>query len=53
MQIIELEVNKLYGYIDKKINFYEDINLLVGINGAGKTSILNILNWLLQPAVAL
>ncbi|WP_394124714.1 AAA family ATPase [Psychrobacter nivimaris] len=52
MQIIELEVNKLYGYIDKKINFYEDINLLVGINGAGKTSILNILNWLLQPAVA-
>lgn len=52
MQIIELEVSKLYGYIDKKINFYEDINLLVGINGAGKTSILNILNWLLQPAVA-
>lgn len=52
MNIKSIEVNKLYGYITKTINFNENINLLVGINGSGKTSILNIINWLLIPSWA-
>lgn len=51
MQITELNIKKLYGYIDKKIHFHNDMNLLVGINGAGKTSVLNVLTWLLRPSI--
>ena len=39
MRILNLRIEKLYGYIDKNINFNDDLTLLVGINGSGKTSI--------------
>lgn len=51
MIIKKLEIEELYGYINKKIDFYEDVSIVVGINGAGKTSILNVLNWLLKPSI--
>lgn len=51
MQIDKLIIKGLYGYIDKTINFNEDLTLLVGINGSGKTSILNIINWVLRPSI--
>jgi predicted ATPase len=51
MKIKNLKVEKLYGYIDKDINFNEDLSLLVGINGSGKTSILNLINWLISPSL--
>lgn len=51
MQIDKLVIKGLYGYIDKTINFNEDLTLLVGINGSGKTSILNIINWVLRPSI--
>ncbi|BDA78592.1 hypothetical protein LPTSP3_g15220 [Leptospira kobayashii] len=47
-----LNINKLYGYLYKSIDFNEDINLIVGINGSGKTSVLNIINWMLTPSLA-
>ena len=49
MLIRELEVSGLHGYINKKIRFHEDVNILIGINGSGKTSILNALFWTLSP----
>src|SRR6266404_872699 len=49
--IHKLSIKGLYGYLDKNIDFESDINLLVGINGSGKTSVLNIISWLLQPAI--
>lgn len=51
MQINKLVVKGLYGYIDKEIDFNNDITLLVGINGSGKTSILNIINWIIKPSI--
>ena len=50
MTLREITISGLYGYIDKHIEFHRDINLLVGINGSGKTSILNIISWMLNPA---
>lgn len=50
MNITRLEIKNLFGYMSKKIDFNSDINLLVGINGSGKTSVLNIINWLLIPS---
>ncbi len=51
MQIEKLIIKGLYGYIDKEIEFNNDITLLVGINGSGKTSILNIINWIIKPSI--
>lgn len=50
MRLTKIEIVGLHGYIDKTIPFHDDINLLVGINGSGKTSVLNIINWMMNPA---
>jgi predicted ATPase len=52
MQIEKLKIVGLHGYINKEIDFNNDLTMLVGINGSGKTSILNILNWLIKPSMA-
>ena len=51
MNLERLEIHGLYGYIDKEIDFFNDLTLLVGINGSGKTSILNILHWIIRPSL--
>lgn len=51
MEIKRLQIDKLHGYIDKDIQFNSDLTLLVGINGAGKTSILNVVNWIIRPSL--
>jgi predicted ATPase len=51
MKAKTLIINKLYGYLYKSIDFNDKINLLVGINGSGKTSVLNIVNWILTPSL--
>ena len=47
MQITKLSVKRLYGFMNKDITFNERISILVGINGSGKTSVLNLINWML------
>lgn len=49
MKLKRLEIIRLYGTFTKNIVFDERINLLVGINGSGKTSVLNCIDWLLKP----
>jgi len=47
-----LVIKRLHGYLSKEVALNERITLLVGINGSGKTSVLNVLNWLLVPSLA-
>ena len=51
MTLHHLSLRKLHGYMNKEIDFRSDINLIVGINGSGKTSVLNAVSWLLQPSI--
>lgn len=50
MIIKEVIIKNLHGYLSKHISFNSDINLIVGINGSGKTSLLNVINWLITPS---
>ncbi|KGE16078.1 AAA family ATPase [Sphingobacterium deserti] len=50
MIIKNVRITNLYGYLNKFVEFNSDINLIVGINGSGKTSLLNVINWLLNPS---
>lgn len=41
-------VNRLHNLIDANIDFHDDINIIVGRNGSGKTSILTLLSSLVR-----
>lgn len=49
MQLNSISIKGLYGALSLESRFNEDITLLVGINGSGKTSVLNVIDWLLRP----
>ena len=51
VQWIEFE-NLKTGLKIEKINFYEDITLLVGLSGVGKTQILNAVEYSLELAIS-
>lgn len=52
MKIKRLQLVDFYGFMNKNIVFNETINLLVGINGCGKTTVLNVINWILTLSIA-
>jgi predicted ATP-binding protein involved in virulence len=39
----------MYGYMSMDVKFNDEITLLIGINGSGKTTVLNVIDWLLKP----
>lgn len=43
MKITELNIKRLYGYINYNLSFNENINFLYGENGCGKTTVLKII----------
>ncbi|MEJ2884368.1 AAA family ATPase [Pedobacter sp. GR22-6] len=48
MKLKNVRIQKLHGYISHDFTLDDDLILLVGINGSGKTSVLNAINWLLR-----
>lgn len=44
--ISRLEIKKLHGYYDYDVKFNSDVTFLYGENGCGKTTILNIMSYL-------
>jgi len=46
--IESFKIEKLWGYQDIKLTFHKDVNVLIGPNGSGKTTILNLLHAILS-----
>lgn len=46
MHLTNITIDGLHGSISKFVEFKPELNLLVGINGSGKTSVLNVIEWL-------
>ena len=40
----------LHGHLNPEISFKPGVNILIGVNGSGKTSVLNAMAWALSPA---
>ena len=51
MKIKELYLKNFRCFEETKINFNEDYTIFVGINGAGKSSILNAIQIMLYPFI--
>lgn len=50
MEIRRIEYKNIYGTLSGKLNFFRGENFLVGINGCGKTTVLNLIRWVLKPS---
>ena len=50
--IKEFRVKKLWGYRNMKMSFNKDVNILIGRNASGKTTILNLLRYILTADVS-
>ena len=46
--IESFEIRNLWGYRDIHVQFHRDVNILIGPNGSGKTTILNLLHAILS-----
>ena len=49
MIIHSAEFKNLHGHLSLALEFRSDVNVLIGINGTGKTSVLNAMAWILSP----
>lgn len=51
MKITNLTINKLHGHLDYSVQFNDDITFLYGDNGCGKTTILNIITYIITGKI--
>ncbi len=51
MKITNLEIKKLHGYVDYDVSFNDNITFLYGDNGCGKTTILNIITYMITGKI--
>lgn len=51
MEIRRIEYKNIYGTLSGKLDFTQGENFLVGINGCGKTTVLNLIRWILGPSL--
>lgn len=52
MRLVNLSIEKLHGFLDITIPFYEDLTVIVGVNGSGKTSALTLMAAMLRLDIA-
>src|SRR5262245_28227493 len=51
MKINRFLATKLHGYLDFDIKFNSDLTFLTGINGSGKTTVVNSISALISPSL--
>jgi len=51
MELRRLRYKNIYGHLCGDLRFDRGENFLVGINGCGKTTVLNLIRWLLGPSL--
>lgn len=51
MRIHQLRVTDAYGYLQLDVTFNNELTFLVGVNGAGKTTVLRFLYALISPSL--
>lgn len=51
MKISSLDFSSVYDRLNFKLKFKPGVNFLWGINGSGKTTVLNLISWLLTPCL--
>ena len=49
MLIKKASFKNVHGHISQDISFARDVNILIGVNGSGKTTFLNAIAWILSP----
>ena len=49
MIIRTASLTNLHGQLNFSFSFKPDVNILIGVNGSGKTSVLNAIAWTLSP----
>jgi predicted ATPase len=52
MKIIRFEGAALHGYLNPRLKFFDDITFVTGINGSGKTTVINALIAVLSPSLS-
>ena len=50
MIIESAKFKNLNGHLNPSLSFAPNVNIIIGINGSGKTSILNAIAWTLDPS---
>lgn len=40
----------LHGHLNPKLDFTTGVNIIIGVNGSGKTAVLNAMAWILSPS---
>lgn len=51
MKIVSFKGEKIRGYQNHSIEFRDNVTFLIGINGSGKTTVLNLIQGLLTPSL--
>lgn len=51
MKLLTFKANNVHDYMNFDIDFLEDLNFLAGLNGTGKTTVLNLIISLITPSI--
>lgn len=51
MKLLRFEAKNVHNHLDFNISFNQDVNFIAGLNGAGKTTALNLIVSMLKPSI--
>lgn len=51
MRILSFEVEKLFGYYNYHIQFKQDVTIIHGPNGCGKTTLIKLIDWIFNNKI--